>query len=153
MIGLFWQLLSALTGSLRWLEMWCASSVFILKAWWSGVGVATTVATSTLDSCQSVYRRKENTASSALKFLNAGCQNIHQGILKADFAKRNKCACLFLCVTFAGLVRNVSYLCKDPSFLISLFTTDLLLKMKAKQVHKWIICIVPCGTKTTSTSV
>ena len=64
------------------------------------VGVATTVATSTLDSCQRVYRRKENAAASALKFLNAGCQNIHQGILKADFAKKNKCACLFFVCSF-----------------------------------------------------
>ena len=41
-----------------------------------------------------VYRREENAASLALKFLKAGCQNIHLNILKADFVKRNKCASL-----------------------------------------------------------
>ena len=40
MIGRFWQLLSALGGSLRWLEMWFVSNAishqFILHdAWWS----------------------------------------------------------------------------------------------------------------------
>ena len=36
-----------------------------------------------------IYRR-ESVASLALKFLKAGCQNIHLDILKADFVKRNK---------------------------------------------------------------
>ena len=40
-----------------------------------------------------IYRR-ESVASLALKFLKAGCQNIHHDILKADFVKRNKCASL-----------------------------------------------------------
>ena len=41
-----------------------------------------------------VYRRKENAAALVLKFLKAGCQNIHLNILKADCVKRNKCASL-----------------------------------------------------------
>ena len=41
-----------------------------------------------------VYRREENAASLAVKFLKAGCRNIHLDILKADFVKRNKRATL-----------------------------------------------------------
>ena len=39
-----------------------------------------------------VYRREENAASLAVKFLKTGCRNIHLDILKADLVKRNKCA-------------------------------------------------------------
>ena len=41
-----------------------------------------------------VYKREENAASLAGKFLKAGCRNIHLDILKADFVERNKCATL-----------------------------------------------------------
>ena len=34
----------------------------------------------------------------ALKFLKAGCQNIHLDILKANIVKRNKCASLEKCI-------------------------------------------------------
>ena len=34
-----------------------------------------------------VYRKEENAASLALKFLKAGCQNIHLDVLKADFVQ------------------------------------------------------------------
>ena len=37
-----------------------------------------------------VYRREENAASLAVKFLKAGCRNIHLDILNADLVKRNK---------------------------------------------------------------
>ena len=50
-----------------------------------------------IDRESTVYRREENAASLALKFLRAGCQNIHLNILKADFVKRNKCASLGTC--------------------------------------------------------
>ena len=84
-----------------------------------------------------VYRKEENAASLALRFLKACCQNIHLDILEANLGNGTKCASLGMCLldlyslNMSSKATYSSFYLQTNSNSISIITT----KNRQQQVY------------------